>query len=574
MVLIDQLFTSFSSIRVNALFARVYWKWPLSLSIEKDDESFPEWQQRRLQMNASECTIHEVKFKYPIPPQKIPTGPNTLLKRQKRQFDNGILYDFAAASTCFTSHGILGTCVPYQQCYPFLKLSALSSNENLITHTQNSCSYTTASGEQEYGICCDDLNFTPANHYPQYPFFPPFYPQNPVPPFDHVFPPVNWPPPLPTHPPEHETAPTHSSAANTKPTVSYWPPTQTTRPTFPPGPDKPPPPTPIWPPGAKPTTKPPYKPPTMTTVTTTKPQWPFIPSKPTVVTTKPTLKPITKPPWMTKPPSSTKPPTYPTLVPDAEDLPLNFSECGIKNGYQDQERIVGGHNADPGEWPWMVAILTNGRLFCGGSLIDNIHILTAAHCVAHMNPWDVARLRINLGDYNIKSKGDVQHVERKVKQVVRHRGFDSHTLYNDIAILTLDSPVTFSKNVRPICLPAGKTAYSGRMGTVIGWGSLREMGPTPGILQEVNIPIWTNSECKSKYGPAAPGGIVDSFLCAGKASKDSCSGDSGGPLMINDGKWHQIGIVSWGIGCGKGQYPGVYTRVTSFMPWIRRNIDI
>jgi len=97
-------------------------------------------------------------------------------------------------------------------------------------------------------------------------------------------------------------------------------------------------------------------------------------------------------------------------------------------------------------------------------------------------------------------------------------------------------------------------------------------GPQPAVLQEVTIPVWSNTECRLKYGAAAPGGIVESFLCAGQASRDSCSGDSGGPLMINDGKWTQVGVVSWGIGCGKGQYPGVYTRVTSFMPWIRKNL--
>lgn len=246
--------------------------------------------------------------------------------------------------------------------------------------------------------------------------------------------------------------------------------------------------------------------------------------------------------------------------------------CGAKNGYQDQERIVGGQNADLGEWPWIAALFNSGRQFCGGSLIDNIHILTAAHCVAHMSAWDVARLTVRLGDHNIKSNSETKHIEKKVKRVVRHRGFDSRTLYNDIAILTLDSPVTFTKNIRSICLPSGGNLYAGQTATVIGWGSLRESGPQPAVLQEVNIPVWANQECRAKYGPAAPGGIVEHFLCAGQAARDSCSGDSGGPLMINEGRWTQVGIVSWGIGCGKGQYPGVYTRVTHFLPWIAKNI--
>lgn len=164
-----------------------------------------------------------------------------------------------------------------------------------------------------------------------------------------------------------------------------------------------------------------------------------------------------------------------------------------------------------------------------------------------MSAWDVARLTVRLGEHNIRISTEVKHVERKVKRVVRHRGFDSRTLYNDIAILTLDQKVPFSRGVKPVCLPApGARQFNGLIGTVVGWGSLRENGPQPSVLQEVTLPIWTNAECKQKYGPSgefklvevwtkleffvllAPGGIIESMICAGQAAKDSCSGDSGG----------------------------------------------
>jgi secreted trypsin-like serine protease len=120
-----------------------------------------------------------------------------------------------------------------------------------------------------------------------------------------------------------------------------------------------------------------------------------------------------------------------------------------------------------------------------------------------MSSWDVARLTVRLGDHNIRISTEVKHVERKVKRIVRHRGFDSRTLYNDIAILTLDQKVPFSKAIKPVCLPApGSRQYNGLTATVVGWGSLRENGPQPSVLQEVTLPVWTNAECKQKYGPA------------------------------------------------------------------------
>ncbi|XP_018322610.1 serine protease 33-like [Agrilus planipennis] len=388
-------------------------------------------------------------------------------------------YSSYNSESCLTSTKDEGRCLPFKTCYPRWNPPDMQYYDMWINNMLDRCTYVDVDGQQSYGVCCTNTAenltriVTPDEKATNEDYRIPGYP--------------SWPPPLPTHPPDH---------------------------TIPPLPTHP-------------------------------PSLGF----PGFTTEKTTRFPINGKPRIT-------------------DI-----SCGAKSAFTDQERIVGGQNADIGEWPWIAALFNNGRQFCGGSLIDNSHILTAAHCVAHMSSWDVARLTIRLGDYNIRTNSETRHLELRAKRVVRHRGFDSRTLYNDIAIITLDNPVQFNKKIRPICLPSSGANFAGRAATVIGWGSLREGGPQPSILQKVNIPIWSNADCRAKYGPAAPGGIVDHMLCAGNVAKDSCSGDSGGPLMVyNSGRWTQAGIVSWGIGCGKGNYPGVYTKVDRFLPWIYKNM--
>ena len=107
--------------------------------------------------------------------------------------------------------------------------------------------------------------------------------------------------------------------------------------------------------------------------------------------------------------------------------------------------------------------------------------------VSSMNSWDVARLTVRLGDYNIKTNTEIRHIERRVKRVVRHRGFNARTLYNDIALLTLNEPVSFTEQIRPICLPSGSQLYSGKIATVIGWGSLRESKKYKKKKKKINL---------------------------------------------------------------------------------------
>ncbi|KAK2574958.1 hypothetical protein KPH14_008721 [Odynerus spinipes] len=438
--------------------------------------------------------------------------------------DRSILWSGSTErSTCLTSKGEVGRCTTFKECYPYFKIPDLGALDGWVLGVYDTCSFVLEDGHTSFGICCSNLNpvATPGGdncdgHNVEDPQVEDAKTKKeeagPKP-----KPAASWPPPLPTHPPHHTIPPlpTHPPFSGLAPSTTSKPVTMSSK-----------------------------KPAVATTWPTKRPAW-----WPGATTGLTTIKPST-----------------------TTSSPVDLSQCGAKNGNQDQERIVGGQNADPGEWPWIAALFNAGRQFCGGSLIDDKHILTAAHCVVNMNSWDVARLTVRLGDYNIKTNTEVRHIERRVKRVVRHRGFNSRTLYNDVAVLTLSEPVDFTEQIRPICLPSGSQLYSGKTATVIGWGSLRESGPQPAILQEVSIPVWSNNECKFKYGSAAPGGIVDSFLCAGQAAMDSCSGDSGGPLMVNDGRWTQVGIVSWGIGCGKGQYPGVYTRVTHFLPWINKNL--
>ncbi|XP_037092372.1 transmembrane protease serine 9-like isoform X4 [Pollicipes pollicipes] len=248
----------------------------------------------------------------------------------------------------------------------------------------------------------------------------------------------------------------------------------------------------------------------------------------------------------------------------------DFSACGTRN--LETDRIVGGQEATPGEFPWIAGIFKGRRQFCGGSLIDETHILTAAHCVAHMTSYDVRRLVVRLGDHDISTPDERSHEEYQVARIIRHKGFSDQTLHTDIALLTLTEPVKYRDHIRPVCMAEGSNNYTGNLVTVAGWGTLSEAGRQPDKLQKVDLKVWKNAECAASYGSSAPGGIISSMLCASRDGKDSCSGDSGGPLMIVEGGLvYQVGVVSWGIGCAKPEYPGVYTRVTSLRDWIERN---
>ena len=121
--------------------------------------------------------------------------------------------------------------------------------------------------------------------------------------------------------------------------------------------------------------------------------------------------------------------------------------------------------------------------------------------------------------------------------------------------------------VQPICLGEPGDDYEGVTALVTGWGKLNSSGPQSDILQEVNVTTISNQECRASYGHHR---ITDNMICAQAAGRDSCQGDSGGPLAVlgQDGSYRQIGVVSWGRGCARPGYPGVYTRLSSLLGWI------
>uniref|UniRef100_A0A3B3HPX4 Peptidase S1 domain-containing protein n=1 Tax=Oryzias latipes TaxID=8090 RepID=A0A3B3HPX4_ORYLA len=235
--------------------------------------------------------------------------------------------------------------------------------------------------------------------------------------------------------------------------------------------------------------------------------------------------------------------------------------CGLANL---NSRIVGGQNALPGSWPWQVSLQSSYH-FCGGSLINNQWVLTAAHCFPSRSASGVNAV---LGLQSLQGSNP-NRVSRTIKTVIVHPNYNSGTQNNDIALLQLSSPVTFNNYITPVCLPStGSTFYSGVKTWVTGWVSL----PAPETLQEIQIPIVGNRRCKCSYGASS---ITDNMMCAGllAGGKDSCQGDSGGPLVIKqNNRWIQAGVVSFGNGCAEPDFPGVYTRVSRYQTWINTQI--
>ncbi|XP_077589836.1 polyserase-2-like [Stigmatopora nigra] len=256
------------------------------------------------------------------------------------------------------------------------------------------------------------------------------------------------------------------------------------------------------------------------------------------------------------------------MIATLSSLLLLIAECGAQLDVCGQpplnSRIVGGQDANDGDWPWQVSLHRNGNHFCGASLINNQWLLTAAHCLASVTPQlaYLGRLR--------QSGSNPNEVSRSINRIIIHPNYNPRSFDNDIGLLRLSSPVTFSNFIRPVCLAdTPSTFFDGTDSWVTGWGRIEEGGAMPQNLMEVEVPVVGNRQCNCDYNPTYQ--ITDNMICAGlrEGGKDSCQGDSGGPMMSKDGsRWVQSGVISFGIGCARPEFPGVYARVSRYRGWI------
>nr|KAF6402181.1 serine protease 48 [Rousettus aegyptiacus] len=240
-------------------------------------------------------------------------------------------------------------------------------------------------------------------------------------------------------------------------------------------------------------------------------------------------------------------------------------------------RVMGGQDAAVGHWPWQVSLHIGESHICGGSLIHKRWILTAAHCIKMS--WFPLLHTVWLGTIKIGySNNGVKH---HVSKIIIHPMFQDSTA--DIALLKLLSRVTFTPFILPICLPSiTKQLTIPDSCWVTGWGN-KNGGDNNyhSTLQEVEVPIINRQACERLYNPISsimPESepvIGEDMICAGDTykMKDSCKGDSGGPMSCHiDGVWILIGLVSWGAECGKS-LPGVYTSVIYYEKWINATIS-
>ncbi|NXE24463.1 FA11 factor, partial [Ardeotis kori] len=232
-------------------------------------------------------------------------------------------------------------------------------------------------------------------------------------------------------------------------------------------------------------------------------------------------------------------------------------------------RIVGGTDSSPGEWPWQVSLhvkLSRQRHLCGGSIISNQWILTAAHCVMSLENPNIWRVYAGILKQS-EIKEDTPFF--KVEEIIVHPQYKYAQTGYDIALMKLDKPMNFTDLQLPICLPSKEDAnilYTDCW--VVGWGYRKEKGRVTDILQKATVPLMSKEECQARYRKRR---IGDKVICAGydEGGRDACKGDSGGPLACeHEEVWYLVGITSWGEGCARPRQPGVYTKVAEYSDWI------
>ncbi|KAG5306131.1 FA9 factor, partial [Acromyrmex insinuator] len=339
-----------------------------------------------------------------------------------------------------------------------------------------------------------------------------------------------------------------------------------------------------------------------------------------------------------------------------------------------EARIVGGQDATPREFPWMVSITRKGGHFCGGTILNDKFILTAGHCLCSgTNKIPIGQLRVTLGEHNLRAPEVPAARHESVINAVLHPGHKCGKYVDDIALLEFARPISWSESVKPACLPVatgkpGYSAFSGVEAIVAGWGWLgedRSKYKRADVLQKVEVRVVTNAVCDEWYASQGKSFSVETKqMCAGweEGGKDSCwalphrcslgaacqspdhgihgsldghdanfnkypryrgnaytmlfrhdsrpcwmilvsgnwivynciglalrisnvgwylceivtGADSGGPLMVGSYPAEPlmvIGVVSTGIGCSRSRLPGIYVRVSDYVPWITQEVQ-
>ena len=220
--------------------------------------------------------------------------------------------------------------------------------------------------------------------------------------------------------------------------------------------------------------------------------------------------------------------------------------------------VVGGDEAAAGQFPWMVRL----SMGCGGALVAARVVLTAGHCVDATGPDESITATAGSTDLQAKNAIEVRSVS-----VIRAAGFRNETRGDDWSVVQLSQAL----DLPTLDLSPGKSFDTGPF-VIMGWGQTSESSMRQQRrLRYATVPQVSDTTCAAAYQNVGVDLVGDESICAGKAGVDTCQGDSGGPMVKRDstGRWIQVGIVSWGLGCARAGYPGVYTQVSRFRIAIR-----
>ncbi|XP_039443000.1 CLIP domain-containing serine protease B9-like isoform X2 [Culex pipiens pallens] len=262
------------------------------------------------------------------------------------------------------------------------------------------------------------------------------------------------------------------------------------------------------------------------------------------------------------------------------------NECGISIGM----RIYGGEDADIDEFPWLAMLeyenFRGERKFsCGGSLVNNRYVVTAAHCVVgEVEKKEGTLISVRLGEYDTTTEIDCIEqdgekicadppVDVALEEKIPHPEYDELSKVNDVALLRMARDVLYTDFIQPICLPLPdfRSSVAGDVNFVTGFGRTLKGSRSP-IKQKLGIKVYDQDRCRAKFA-TKKADITSKQMCAGgDFAKDSCHGDSGGPLMKLQKVWTLEGVVSFGNRCGLEDWPGVYSRVLAYMDWIRATV--